>query len=257
MCRSKKKNAEILWRRRLDDREPIQYLTSCVFWRDLVLAVGPGVLIPRPETELIIDFVLEAVKQHPELGSAPWADLGTGSGALAVGIAHEIEKIPHVYAVDLAAEPAAHAAFNAQRAGVGDRVSVLRGSWYDPLRALGLSGALGGIVSNPPYIPGDLLGGLQVEVGYEPALALGGGEGLGIDCLLTICRGAGEMLRPGGFLALETNGGEQAEYIVQLLMHLLKPVGPGGDEDGPVEFERVKIYNDLRGVGRFVTAFKC
>lgn len=238
-----------MWGRRVHERVPLQYLTSCAYWRDFVLSVGPGVLIPRPETELIIDFAIEATTANPNLKQGQWADLGTGSGALAIGIARTLPKVPKVWAVDLAAEPAAHAAFNAQRAGVGDRVTILRGSWYEPLQAQGVT-QLAGIVSNPPYISSELLEGLQAEVGlYEPTLALGGGEGLGIDALAPICRGAVEMLQPGGFLALETAGGEQAEYIAQLLQHFRA----GGDAEG-LAFEDVKVRRDLRGVDRFVTA---
>ena len=234
---------------------PLQYLTACAFWRDLVLSVGSGVLIPRPETELIIDFAVDAVSTHPALSQGQWADLGTGSGALAIGIARSIPSIPRIWAVDLAAEPAAHAAFNAERAGVGARVSVLRGSWYDPLRGAGVR-SLAGIVSNPPYISSDLLEGLQREVGlYEPELALGGGEGLGIDALAPICIGAVDMLQPGGFLAIETAGGEQAEYVAQLLQHMQSGgSGVGGGGEGSLAFEDVRVRRDLRGVDRFVTA---
>lgn len=71
----------------LQDRVPIQYITHTAHWRDLVLAVGPGVLVPRPETELIIDFVADVLDAHPDLRQCPWADLGTGCGALAIGLA--------------------------------------------------------------------------------------------------------------------------------------------------------------------------
>ena len=206
-------------------------------------------LIPRPETELVIDFALEATAANPALELGQWADLGTGSGALAIGIARSLPRVSKVWAVDLAAEPAAHAAFNAERAGVADRVSIVQGSWYEPLIAQGVS-QLAGIVSNPPYISSDLLEGLQAEVGlYEPSLALGGGEGLGIDSLAPICRGAVDMLQPGGFIALETAGGDQSEYIAQLLMHFRA----GVDAEG-LAFEGVRVRRDLRGVDRFVTA---
>lgn len=272
---------DTLWHRRVEDRVPLQYLTSCAFWRDLILSVGPGVLIPRPETELLIDFSVAAVEANPALGHGQWADLGTGSGALAIGLAQTIPTVSKVWAVDLAPEPAAHAAFNAERAGLHKEsrpsFEVVRGSWYEPLVARGgCLGQLSGIVSNPPYITEDLMQGLQAEVGqYEPELALDGGEGLGIDALAPICRGAVEMLQPGGFLAVETAGGEQAEYIAQLLQHLRCGIvvngavvlssssgGSSADEEGETNvvrqehlaFENVKIRNDLRGVDRFVTA---
>ena len=74
------------------DRIPLQYLLGRTHWRDLILAVGPGCLIPRPETELLIDFAAEAMQQSPELIEAPWADLGTGSGAIAVGVGDLLRK---------------------------------------------------------------------------------------------------------------------------------------------------------------------
>ena len=204
------------------------------------------------------------MEAHPVLGKGQWADLGTGSGALAIGLAHSIPTLSKVWAVDLAPGPAAHAAFNAERAGLTkDRLEVVRGSWYEPLIARGHVGQLAGIVSNPPYITEELMQGLQAEVGqYEPELALDGGEGLGIDALAPICLGAVEMLQPGGFLALETAGGEQAEYVAQLLQHVRCGVGSsGGDEkeesgieEEHLAFENVRIRNDLRGVDRFVTA---
>ena len=76
-----------LWRRRLQERMPLQYLTASAHWRDLVLAVGPGTLIPRPETEQLVDLATAAVRDSPDLATGHWLDLGTGSGALALGVA--------------------------------------------------------------------------------------------------------------------------------------------------------------------------
>ncbi|PRW58532.1 hemK methyltransferase family member 1 [Chlorella sorokiniana] len=261
---------EALWQRRLGQRIPLQYLTACAFWRDVVLSVGPGVLIPRPETELMIDFVQEAVAANPALASGAWADLGTGSGALALGVARALPQAQQVYAVDLSPVPLAYAAFNARRLGVGDRLTALQGSWYEPLQAVGVR-QLAGIVSNPPYICATDMPGLQAEVGrHEPHLALCGGEGLGVDCLLPICTGAARLLQPGGFLALETAGGEQAHYIADVLRHLRRGACAWGDrpassasgngssseeEEGErCAFVDVRVRRDLRGVDRFVTA---
>ncbi len=103
---------------------------------------------------------------------------------------------------------------------------------------------------------------------HEPHLALHGGEGLGIDCLLPICMGAARRLQPGGFLALETAGGEQALYIAELLSHMRSSAlgggcsgpadgitgGSGGPEKEQLAFVHVRVRKDLRGVDRFVTA---
>ncbi len=77
-------------------REPFQYLISTALWRDLVLSVSPGVLIPRPETEIFPDLVAACLGENPELALSPWADLGTGSGAIAIGAAKELLKINKV-----------------------------------------------------------------------------------------------------------------------------------------------------------------
>ena len=142
----------------------------------------------------------------------------------------------------------------------------LQGSWFEPLEAAG-AGRLAGVVSNPPYISSAEMPGLQAEVGrHEPHLALHGGEGLGIDCLLPICVGAARLLRPGGLLALETAGGEQARYIADLLAHMRCSAlgsaaadgitgGAGGAGAGErLAFTDVRVRRDLRGVDRFVTA---
>lgn len=248
-------------------------------------------LIPRPETELIIDYCKEALHYNKNVSSSssssvslPWLDLGTGSGALAISLAKYFPSsiIGRIYAIDKSSPAAAYARYNAERLlveeGEKGRVVVLEGSWFEPLDDLKLDNnntsnnslgggdnfssssasssslpiplQLGGIVSNPPYIPQSVLTqGLQEEVErHEPRLALDGGGGLGVDSLEEICRGANRYLVPGGFIALETNGGEQAEYVAQVLLG----GGGGGEEEGG--FEDVRVRKDLRGVGRFVTA---
>ena len=111
-----------------------------------------------------------------------------------------------VWAVDLSPVAAAHARFNAGLAGVSDHVEVVTGSWCAPLEAMGMRDRLGGLVSNPPYIPRVQMSGLQREVGaHEPTSALDGGEGPGMDSLAVICEQAVHRLIPGGFLALEVS----------------------------------------------------
>lgn len=127
---------------------------------------------------------------------------------------------------------------------------------------------------SPPLATTPALPGACPGCRHEPHLALHGGEGLGIDCLLPICTGAARMLQPGGFLALETAGGEQAHYIADLLRHMRSSVcgaaEPGGGEGSSSEGEGcslaadeapafcdVRVRRDLRGVDRFVTATRC
>ena len=267
-----------LWTTRLDDRVPLQYLTSTSHWRDLVLVVTPATLIPRPETERMVDLVADALCASPELADAPWADLGTGSGALAIAVAKELRAVNRnppprttVHAVDVSPAAVAVARANAERCGVADvyasarsatgtpgasgasgasgaaRVATHVGSWFEPLDALNIC-EFGGIVSNPPYIPSRDVPRLQPEVvRHEPRLALDGGAGAGTRCVDAIVAGAATRLRRGGFLLLETNGGAQAEAIARTLREYVSA------DDARV-FEEVAILNDYGGVNRFVSA---
>lgn len=265
-----------LWDVRLDDRVPLQYLTSTSHWRDLVLVVTPATLIPRPETERMVDFVADALRASPALADAPWADLGTGSGALAIAVAKTLETIKPascatVHAVDVSPAAVAVARANAERCGVADvyasarsasgtpgasgasgasgaaRVATHVGSWFEPLDALNIC-EFGGIVSNPPYIPSRDVPRLQPEVvRHEPRLALDGGAGAGTRCVDAIVAGAATRLRRGGFLLLETNGGAQAEAIARTLREY-------ASADDTRVFEKVAILSDYGGVGRFVSA---
>lgn len=195
---------------------PFQYLLAAAHWRDLVLSVGPGILIPRPETELMVDLAAAALQANPALGQLPWADLGTGSGALAIATAQLLQHVspscaqqglephatgtqqqqvgggsdskpsavgPRVFAVDLSPTAVAYATANAAACGVQGAVQAVQGSWFEPLAHL--QGRLGGVLSNPPYIPrGEIESGLQAEVGWhEPMTALDGGPGPGMDSL--------------------------------------------------------------------------
>ena len=267
--RARPEDLRALWERRVLGREPIQYLTASADWRDMVLAVGPGVLIPRPETEFMVDIVTEhlislsqqanTVRDHPNL---PWVDLGTGSGALAVALARLPEAIrpSRVYATDLSPVALAVAATNVARYRCEDIVHLRQGSWWEALEVGGGVGtdggdddddgllrppAFGGVVANPPYIPPALLSSLEPEVrDHEPTSALigGGADGAG-DCR-AIMAGARRWLVGGGMLLLECHGGEQAAQLVAEL----RRKGTG--------FEHVTGVEDLRGVTRYVRAMR-
>jgi release factor glutamine methyltransferase len=139
-----------LWQRRLEDRVPVQYLIGVAPWRQFSLAVSPAVLIPRPETELLIDLAIAATAKTPELRQGHWADLGTGSGAIALGLSTAF-PLATVHAVDCSAGALAIAQTNAQRYSLTDRIRFHHGDWLQPL--MSLKGTLSGLISNPPYIP--------------------------------------------------------------------------------------------------------
>ncbi|XP_002524271.2 release factor glutamine methyltransferase isoform X2 [Ricinus communis] len=232
-----------LWRQRIEERKPFQYIVGCEHWRDFVLSVQEGVLIPRPETELIIDLVKGAVLNNEELSEGLWADLGTGSGALAIGISKILGPQGRVIATDLSPVAASVATYNVQRYDLQGMVEVRKGSWFEPLNDV--EGKLAGVVSNPPYIPSDDISGLQAEVGrHEPRIALDGGIS-GMDDLLHLTNGAASILKPGGFFAFETNGEKQCKF----LLHHMENECSGC-------FFNVNIVSDCAGIQRFLTGFR-
>ncbi|XP_077221281.1 RNA methyltransferase family protein isoform X2 [Tasmannia lanceolata] len=183
-----------LWEERIEKRRPFQYIVGCEHWRDLVLSVQEGVLIPRPETEQIVDMVRDVVMKERLMGEGLWADLGTGSGAIGIGIGRILGGGGRVIGTDLSPVAVSVAEFNVQRYGLQDKIEIREGSWFEPLRDV--KGKLAGLVSNPPYIPSNQIPGLQAEVGrHEPKIALDGGED-GLDDLLHLSEASASALRP-------------------------------------------------------------
>ncbi len=230
-----------LWHRRLHDRSPIQYLAGVTPWRHFSLSVSPAVLIPRPETEYLIDLAVEAVKNSstPQLTEGHWADLGTGSGAIALGLA-EAFKAATIHAVDCSAEALAVAQLNAQQLGFVQRIQFYQGSWWEPLSAL--KGEISGMVANPPYIPSSWIPQLQPEVAnHEPHLALDGGSD-GLDCIRQLIKTSPDYLRSGGVWLIEMMAG-QADTVTQLL-----------HQQG--SYCHIQIISDLAGIDRFALAYR-
>ncbi|NES22545.1 MAG: peptide chain release factor N(5)-glutamine methyltransferase [Symploca sp. SIO3E6] len=230
-----------LWERRLQERLPVQYLTGVTHWRHFALTVAPAVLIPRPETECLIDLALEAVHNSPtpQLDFGHWADLGTGSGAIALGLA-EVLTNASIYAVDCSPSALAIAQQNAQRLGYSQRIQFYQGSWWEPLKAL--QGTFRGMVANPPYIPSNLLPKLQPEVvNHEPHLALDGGND-GLDCIRKLITTSVDYLQPGGIWLIEMMAG-QAAAVVELL-----------HQQG--SYSQIQIFPDLAGIDRFALAYR-
>jgi release factor glutamine methyltransferase len=224
-----------LWERRVKDRVPVQYLVQLCHWRHFSLKVSPAVLIPRPETELIIEL---AIARQPNI-TGDWADLGTGSGAIALGLAAAFPDTA-IHAVDLSAEALAIARENALSLGFGDRIKFYQGNWWEPLT--GQIGKLAGMVSNPPYIPTEMVSQLQPEVArHEPHLALDGGVD-GLDALRELVNEAPYYLKPQGLWLVELMAG-QAPMVVELL-------------ERSRQYDNIKVHTDLAGIERFVSAQK-
>ncbi len=209
--------------------EPMQYITGSQEFFGLLLEVTPDVLIPRPETEHLVEAALEHVGKE---ANARMVDVGTGSGAIAVALAHARPR-SHLTAVDfsLAALEVAHR--NAQRHGVLDRVTLLRSN---------LLAAVDGadfdvVVSNPPYIAeGEVL---EPQVSdYEPHSALYSGP-TGLEVYERLIPEAGRVLKPGGWLLLEIGFGQQP--AVEALLR---------------GWRNVSVVHDLQGIPRVVQAMR-
>jgi release factor glutamine methyltransferase len=209
--------------------EPVAYLTGRREFWSLPLAVTPAVLIPRPETELLVERALAHIPSDAE---ASVADLGTGSGAIALAIAHERPRA-QVTATDASPEALAIARANARSLGLA-RIEFIEGEWLAQLP----ESAFDVIVSNPPYIRADDPHLQQGDVRFEPHAALVAGAD-GLDAIRVIVRDARRHLRPGGWLLLE-HGHDQNEAVAALL----KQSGHGD----------IRLYRDLAGHGRVTEA---
>ena len=228
------------WQQRLTQRVPVQYLVGATPWRNLTLAVSPAVLIPRPETELMIDLATAAIANSPigdQLAAGIWADMGTGSGAIALGLAQTFPA-GTILAVDFSAEALAIAQHNATTTGLNQRITFYQGSWFEPLATY--RGQLSGLVSNPPYIPSALLPTLDPEVvNHEPTAALDGGDD-GLTALRILATQAPDYLVAGGLWLVEMMAGQG-----QAVKAMLEAQG---------SYRDIKIHLDLAGRDRFVQA---
>ena len=186
--------------RRRGAGEPLQYVTGEMPFRHIVLRCERGVLIPRPETEILVDAALEGVDACD--GDMPRVlDIGTGTGCIACSIANEREDAI-VIATDLSAQAVTLARRNVEALGLGGRVDVVECDLATSVPRE-LEGTFDVLVSNPPYIPSGVVPTLPVEVqGFEPGLALDGGAD-GLDVFRRILFEAPRLLAPGGLLCVE------------------------------------------------------
>lgn len=199
---------KILEVRRLSG-EPIAYLVGKRGFHNIELYVAPGVLIPRPETELLVEIGLHEIKRLNTPASI--LDLGTGSGAIALAIAHEAPSAK-ITATDQSIEALEIAKINAAQLNVASQVQLLQGSWYE---ALDGNRSFDIILSNPPYISSQDTHLDQGDLRFEPISALTD-HGNGLTCLEKIITGAKLHLNPNGLLALE-HGFDQSEAVVALM----------------------------------------
>ena len=194
---------------RRGDGEPVAHLLGSWSFRGLELEVGPAVLIPRPETEELVDIA------QLRLGAGTRAlDLGTGSGAIAIALAAE-NPLLQVTAVDVSHNALALARNNATAHHVDDRVAFVQGSWWQPVPD---DAVFDLVVSNPPYIDPDKPDGLADDVRkFEPPLALFSQKGDVTSCYREIAAGLERHLAPGGWFVAET-GFLAAEPALELLV---------------------------------------
>jgi release factor glutamine methyltransferase len=220
-------------------REPVAYITGHKEFWSLDFLVTPAVLIPRPETELLVEVALRYARQLAIESSVKVLDIGTGSGAISVCLAKELAAA-QIVAVDISPVALAVARVNAERHGVADRIRFLPGDLFAPLKPPPKTFDL--IVSNPPYIRSGELSMLAPEIhGWEPMIALDGGPD-GLDTCRRIIEESHTYLTTGGSLVLEI-GADMASDVAELFSRS-SCYGP------------VSVYQDCAGKDRVIAAIK-
>jgi len=224
---------------RREAREPLQHITGHAYFRYLDLEVGPGVFVPRPETEVMAGWAIDRLREM-DVTEPLVADLGTGSGAIALAIAQEVPR-SRVHAVEVDPLARAWAQRNIGRCAAAaphtaGRVTLHGDDFGGALRDL--DGSVDLVVSNPPYIPWGA--SVPPEVGeYDPATALWGGAD-GMDAVKVVEQAARRLLRPGGIVAVE-HGAPQGAAVYWVF----------AEERG---WRDTRNHRDLAGRDRFVTA---
>ncbi len=226
---------EVIWESHLKDKTPLQYLISKCPWRDIELEVSAQALIPRQETELLIDFALKKVSN---IDCGRWADLGTGSGPIALSLAKSLPNW-NGHATDISNEALDLAKRNLKSILPNANVIFAYGDWWEPLKKWW--GSFDLVLSNPPYIPSDLIDGLEPVVkNHEPRIALDGGDD-GMNASRAIILGALNGLANGGWLILEHHY-DQSEKIIDVM----KSIG----------MEEISYEKDLSGIRRYAICRK-
>ncbi len=208
LTESQAADLEELTRRRVE-RVPLQHLTGVAGFRTLTLRVGPGVFVPRPESEITAQWAIDLLGRRPRSASAPVVvDLCTGSGAIALAVATEVPEAT-VYAVEVSPQAREYAADNLARCPAGARVRLIAGDAREALPELAaLEGAVDVVICNPPYIPPD---GVPVDPevrDHDPPLALYGGGPDGLELPVALAARARRLLAPDGWLIMEHGDGQ-------------------------------------------------
>jgi release factor glutamine methyltransferase len=219
--------------------EPVAYILGFKSFYNIDLQVAPGVLIPRPETELLVEIAIAHIQkilnnQSNHNKSTKILDLGTGSGAIALALAHNIPKA-HITAVDLSLDALKIAQSNAQLLELSDRSEFIQGSWFEPLQK---SAQFDVIVSNPPYIKAGDPHLQEGDLRFEPTSALTDHED-GLSPYKIIFNQAKAHLVPNGLLLVE-HGYDQSETLKQLLA-----------SEG---YQDIQVHFDLAGISRALSA---
>ena len=213
---------------RAEQGEPIQYIIGHVDFRGLEIQCDPRALIPRSETELLVDTILES-----DLKLSKIIDVCTGTGCIGLVLAHELPDA-EVIAVDISPEALALAKENSERLGLSEKFQTLENNLLEGVEA----NSLDVVVSNPPYIFSKVWKKLDASVKeFEPQLALDGGEE-GMDLIIPLVEQAAKVLKPGGGLFLEI-GFDQGEAVFQCL-----------EKSG---FQNIQIIQDYAGLDRIVS----
>lgn len=219
-------------------RKPLQHILGTQQFRKLLLKVSPRALIPRPETELLVEHVLRIARSYNR--PLKVIDVGTGSGAIALSLASELSEV-FIYALDISKEALKLASENALTHGLSEKVLFIESDLFSNLTDY-FDDKIDIIVSNPPYIPQDEIENLQEEVcRFEPLIALDGGAS-GLEIISRIIKESPEYLSFGGCLALEVGFG-QAEKVAAIF----KQTGC---------FDEVEIFPDYASIERFVIGFR-
>lgn len=221
---------------RAEQGEPIQYIIGHVDFRGLEIRCDQRALIPRPETELLVEEVLKSKAQS--LKPLIIADVCTGTGCIGLALAYELPDAA-VTAIDISREALSLAKKNAERLGLTDRFQCLENNLLEGFSERSFDV----VVSNPPYILSNVWKNLELCVrDFEPQLALDGGED-GLDLIRPLAAQAARVLKPGGWLFLEI-GYDQGDVVSQCLEN--------------AGFEQVRIVKDLAGLDRIVAGvFPC